>query len=179
MPLIPTFLFRTKCDSQLKGLLVAELQNRMTPLLEDMAFRAFRPRKGGFATNYYRRSKNQIDVIQFQWDRRGTPAFVINFDVIDDLVKFTTVAGDASEAWFNVPKYRASTATGMVERWFHIGYFSRIFSARTAAEREVSKALVRVEEIDRFAKTGETSLYFRSMTDSSPVLRRKDSGDSA
>jgi hypothetical protein len=171
-----TFLFPTSQDKSLKGLLVAELRMQIAPLLQSLGFQVFRPRDGaprGFPTHYYRVSPSQIDVIEFMWRNYGLPAFIIDFDVIDDLSRFTSLAEKGSETWFNAPRYRARSNSGKFARWFHIGYLPRLISARNAARNEVEKAKARIIEIDRFAKSGETSPYFRSNRDFEPVPARK------
>ncbi|MBL8908787.1 MAG: hypothetical protein JNM20_19100 [Rhizobiales bacterium] len=162
-----TFLFSTSQDKELKGILVAELRAQVSPLLESLGFKVFRPRKDrhkGFPTNYYRLLANRIDVISFQWRTHGRPAFIIDFDVINDLSKFTSLAQEGSETWFNAPRYRAQANKGRYsERWFHIGYLPRLLDLRRAARKEVENACARIREIDEFAKTGHLSRYLRDL----------------
>ena len=93
--MVHLFLFPTSRDSALRGLLVEELRSQVLPLLQSLAFQIFRPRdKGtrGFPTRYYRSWSCQIDIIHFVWMKWGQPAFIIDFDVIDDLVRFPSIA---------------------------------------------------------------------------------------
>ena len=173
--MVHLFLFPTSRDSALRGLLVEELRSQLLPLLQSLAFQIFRPRdKGtrGFPTRYYRSWSYQIDIIHFVWMKSGQPAFIIDFDIIDDLARFPSIARNGSGAWFNAPRYRARSNTRTAERWFHIGYLPRLISARNAARKEVENARARMVEIDRFARTGETSPYFRSNRDFEPVPAR-------
>ena len=161
-----SLLFPTERDKELKAILIAELRAQVSPLLESLGFRVFRPRKDktkGFPTNYYRVFPGRIDVISFQWRKYGRPAFIIDFNVIDDLSKFTSMAKEGSETWFVAPWYRAKSNRGPFERWFHIGYLPRLFDARGTARREVQSACARIREIDAFAKSGETSAYLRDL----------------
>ena len=160
-------LFSTARDRELRALLVAELRAQVSPLLQSLGFTVFRPRKDasrGFATNYYRLLPDRIDVISFQWRTHGRPAFIIDFDVINDLSKFTSVAQEGSETWINAPRYRAQANKGFYsERWFHIGYLPRLLDPHRAARREVENACARIREIDEFAKTGHLSPYLRDL----------------
>lgn len=157
------FLYPTAQDKKLKGYLVEELHWQITPLLESLQFKVFRPRQPkdrGFPTKYYRETPERIDVIVFWWRSNGTPAFIIDFDVIDEVERFTSPAKAGSETWFNAPRYRANARIGMYERWFHIGYLPRLGFSRVAARREVQKAKRRIIEIDIYAKGGKASSYF-------------------
>src|SRR5262249_6222433 len=85
------FLFPTSKDRALKAILIRELRAQVLPLLQSLGFQIFRARENesdGFPTRYYRTSPNHIDVIHFVWMKRGEPAFIIDFDVIDDLTRF-------------------------------------------------------------------------------------------
>jgi hypothetical protein len=152
-------------DRRLKSMLIDELHREVSPLITSLGFLSYpksRTGRGGFPTNYYRRLLNRIDVINFQWSKYGTPAFIINFDIILDMDKFTSPAKEVSDTWFIAPPYRARANTALVERWFKIGHLARLASARSAARTEVLKAKQRIVEIDEYARTGKSSQYFRN-----------------
>jgi hypothetical protein len=156
----------TASDKRLKSMLIDELHKEVSPLITSLGFLSYpksRTSRGGFPTHYYRRLVNRIDVINFQWSKYGTPAFIINFDVILDMDKFTSTAKEVSDTWFIALSYRARANTALVERWFKIGHFARLVSARSAARREALKAKQRIIEIDKYALTGKSSAYFRSI----------------
>ncbi|MBL8908785.1 MAG: hypothetical protein JNM20_19090 [Rhizobiales bacterium] len=160
-------LFPTSRDKELRSLLIANLREEMSPLLKALSFVVFRPRKDatkGFPTHYYRKLADRIDVIRLQWMKYGQPAFIIDFNVIDNTSRYTSMAEEGSATWFIAPRYRAQANKGRYsERWFHIGYLPRLLDPRRAARKEVENACARIREIDKFAKTGQLSPYLRDL----------------
>lgn len=178
------FTFKSKCDIVLKSYLVSELKDKMSKLLDSLYFVPFenyRQDKAGFPTRYVRRIPDRVDLIEFQWERNGISAFIINFEinfgVFDEATWLKTLSERAPGMWFGAVNGRVSSRTFLMERWFHVGYLPRLIAPRLAAEVEVRNALERVREIDRYATTGKSSNYLRSSYDGSRLPDRPEMRD--
>jgi hypothetical protein len=155
---------RTSQDKNLHKLLVEQLRFQILPLLDQLQFKPFpidARKQKGFPTNYFRRTINQVTVINFQWRSNGTPQFIINFEIISLQEKLQQSLEGIDESWFIAPKSRISSSKSSTERWFKIGHIARTISANYFAAREIQKVKMRLMELDEFSKTGKYSPYFR------------------
>jgi hypothetical protein len=163
-------LFPTHRDRKLKALLAATVSSDVLPLLFSMGFDVLDTRsKRGFPSRYARQREGNVDVIHFHWMRFGQPAFIIDFDTYDG----TDLSDErVRENYLYALRYRARSNTGLIERWFHIGFIPRLISASRAAQKEANKAKARVVDIDDFVRGGPMSPFLEDIEAS--IQRRAD-----